>query len=129
MKEKGKELWNRYGAVLLYLFFGGCTTILNVCLYYCLRHLAGYSLNASNIAAWVGAVLFAYVTNRKWVFESKAKGALPVAKEIGRFLPAACHRNYGCGNYVFYGNTLRLERCSHEVDFQLHRNCCKLCGE
>lgn len=68
--------------------FGGCTTILNVCLYYCLRHLAGYSLNASNIAAWVGAVLFAYVTNRKWVFESKAKGALPVAKEIGRFLPA-----------------------------------------
>lgn len=120
MKEKGKELWNRYGAVLLYLFFGGCTTILNVCLYYCLRHLAGYSLNASNIAAWVGAVLFAYVTNRKWVFESKAKGALPVAKEIGRFF--ACRLATGIMDVGIMYFTVTL--CGwNDVIMKLISNC------
>ena len=38
-----------------------------------------------NGAAWIGAVLFAYVTNRIFVFQSKEKGAVSVLKEISLF--------------------------------------------
>ena len=40
---------------------------------------------ASTIIAWVLAVLFAYVTNRKWVFHSDAFTTSDVIKEIVSF--------------------------------------------
>jgi putative flippase GtrA len=41
-----------------------------------------------NILAWIGAVLFAYVTNRTWVFRSEASGGAAVAREIVTFAGA-----------------------------------------
>ena len=37
------------------------------------------------IIAWVAAVLFAYLTNRKWVFHSEVKGTKGILKEISAF--------------------------------------------
>jgi len=42
-------------------------------------------IQVADVTAWVCAVTFAYVTNRKWVFESKKKGFLPIAAELGSF--------------------------------------------
>ena len=42
----------------------------------------------STAVAWVLSVLFAYVTNRRWVFHSEAKGAKAIGKEFAAFLGA-----------------------------------------
>ena len=39
----------------------------------------------STIIAWIAAVLFAYITNRKWVFHSQAYGVVSIMKEIVSF--------------------------------------------
>lgn len=92
-------LWKKYKKIISYLFFGGCTTVLNIFLYYCFRHVAGFSLNGSNIAAWTGAVIFAYATNRKWVFGSGARGISAILGEICRFF--ACRGATGVLDVAF----------------------------
>ena len=52
-----------------YLFFGFCTTILNFLVFYVLR-LFGCSIFVSNTLAWILAVLFAFFTNKFFVFRS-----------------------------------------------------------
>jgi len=56
--------------VILYLFFGGVTTVANIITFKVLR-IASLSLFISNSIAWIVAVLIAYFTNRKYVFDSK----------------------------------------------------------
>jgi len=72
--------------VLLYLVFGVLTTLVNIIVFTLLYRTLGVGTVASNVAAWVLSVLFAYVTNRTFVFESKAAGAKAVIIEaIGFF--------------------------------------------
>ena len=73
--------YNRYRKVFLYLFFGLLTTLVNVGVFYLLRKV-NIELYLSNIIAWVVAVLFAFITNKMLVFESKNKKLL---KEITSF--------------------------------------------
>ena len=40
---------------------------------------------SSTVIAWILAVLFAYITNRKWVFHSSAATAAEIRKEILSF--------------------------------------------
>ena len=62
-------------AVLLYIFFGGLTTLVSIGTF-ALADL-GLHLNelVANIISWIFAVTFAYVTNRIWVFHSQARGS------------------------------------------------------
>ena len=43
--------------------------------------------------AQIASILFAYVTNRIWVFESKARGLVPILGEMVRF--------FGCRAFSF----------------------------
>ena len=79
------ELLQRYKSQLLYLFFGGCTTLVNVVVYGLCAHAAGLSTTLSTVIAWVVSVLFAYLTNRTWVFESRAGAAPDILREMGYF--------------------------------------------
>ena len=79
------ELLHRYKSQLLYLFFGGCTTLVNVVVYGLCAHAANLSTTSSTVIAWVVSVLFAYVTNRTWVFESRAGNLSDVLREMGYF--------------------------------------------
>lgn len=54
-----------------YVVFGTLTTIVNIVVYFALEYI-GVNYIISNIIAWFLSVLFAYVTNRIWVFESKS---------------------------------------------------------
>ena len=65
-------LYARHKSVLLYLFFGGCTTVISIGSFMLLDPLAGELL--ANIGSWILAVAFAYVTNRIWVFSSQVRG-------------------------------------------------------
>jgi len=60
--------FNKYYEVLSYLFFGGCTTLINIITFWLLR-LLKIGVYASNVVAWI--VLFAFITNKLFVFESK----------------------------------------------------------
>lgn len=57
--------------LFLYVVFGTLTTIVNIVVYFALEYV-GVNYIISNIIAWFLSVLFAYVTNRIWVFESKS---------------------------------------------------------
>jgi len=76
--------YNKYREVLLYLFFGGCTTLVNILSFYLLR-MVKVPLYPSNVAAWFIAVLFAFITNKLFVFESKSKDKKKVLKESVSF--------------------------------------------
>lgn len=64
-----------------YVVFGILTTVVNIVVYFIFSRL-GINYLISNILAWFLSVLFAYVTNRRWVFESKSSNVL---KECGLF--------------------------------------------
>lgn len=79
--------YNKYKEALLYLFFGVCTTLVNLITKWILLLTVIDSSNAIQlqvaiIISWIVSVLFAYVTNRKYVFESKSKS---IFKEISSF--------------------------------------------
>ena len=46
------------------------------------------TVNLSTAVAWIVAVIFAYITNKIFVFDSKTPNALAVVKELGAFLSA-----------------------------------------
>jgi putative flippase GtrA len=67
-----RQLFTKYRQILLYLFFGVTTTAVNWCIYGLLHGLLQLDMTLSNAFAWLGAVLYAFVTNKLFVFESKS---------------------------------------------------------
>lgn len=56
--------------IVLYLIFGIATTIINIVMFNMLRRI-DFNILISNTIAWFISVLFAYMTNKRYVFESK----------------------------------------------------------
>ena len=86
--KKIKELILKYKEIIVYLVFGGLTTLLSLAVFWLLTEvlpIAETTLPA-NIISNVAGIIFAYCTNRKWVFESKVKGFAPIMKEFGKFV-------------------------------------------
>ncbi len=87
--SKIKELCEKYREILLYLLFGVMTTAVGWIVYFVVLwswkaifslpvddtssgiYIAGYTV--SQIIQWIAAVLFAFFTNRKWVFTDADK--------------------------------------------------------
>ena len=69
-----------------YIFFGGCTTAVNVVLFYLLRETLELPLFLSNFISISIAILFAFVVNKLIVFESQGKNRGNIAKEFLLFL-------------------------------------------
>ena len=82
---KLKSLYARYADVIPYLFFGVCTTLVNMAAYWVAAYPLGLSVPVSTVVAWVLAVLFAYLTNRRWVFHSEARTTPEILREIASF--------------------------------------------
>ncbi len=86
MIEKVKALCLKYKEVLLYLIFGGLTTLVSLVTFYIPNGLLGVHELIANVISWVCAVAFAYVTNAKWVFDSEARTAAEHLRQIGSFV-------------------------------------------
>ena len=84
--DKLKKTWNKYRDVLLYLIFGGLTTLVNYLVYFPLHHYCAFSATISNVFAWIGAVIFAFLTNKPFVFESHDWSKAVVLPELGKFV-------------------------------------------
>lgn len=88
--QKIKEIYLKNKELINYLIFGVLTTIVSLATKYLLLFTI---LDASNavqlqiavVISWITACLFAYITNRIWVFESKSKEIL---KEMSKFFIA-----------------------------------------
>lgn len=63
--------YQKHKQLILYLFFGICTTAINTLCYGILYELLRMNNIPSAILAWLVAVVFAFVTNKVYVFESK----------------------------------------------------------
>ena len=68
--------------LISYVIFGILTTLVNILVYLLFTRLIGLNYLISNILAWFFSVLFAYITNRIWVFESEN---INIFKEIALF--------------------------------------------
>ncbi len=69
------ELYKEHKEGINYLIFGALTTVLSLAVYYILTMTFlspenAFQLQIANILSWIVGFLFAYVTNRKFVFES-----------------------------------------------------------
>lgn len=89
-KRTFKSLFNKYREVIMYLIFGVLTTVISLLVYYLLTYKLldpneVVELQIANVLSWVAGVTFAYVTNRKFVFESKSDNKL---KEVSNFVLA-----------------------------------------
>ena len=68
--EIGKRI-RLHQSKVLYLFVGALTTFVNLTVYFLMTGIFGFHYIYANVAAWVAAVLFAYIANRRWVFRSE----------------------------------------------------------
>lgn len=77
-----KRMYFKFKEIILYLFFGGLTTIVNIVAFAVLHNVCGINWAVSNVVAWIISVLLAYITNRIFIFESHNSNIL---KEIFLF--------------------------------------------
>lgn len=69
--NKIKELYEKYKEVIHYLIFGGLATVVNFVSYFIFARIIGIEEIISSGLSWFCSVLFAYMTNKLFVFESK----------------------------------------------------------
>ena len=86
MIEKLRSLIEKYWDVLSYLFFGVLTTVVNYLIYLPVYNFCGLSAALSNMIAWVGAGIFAFLTNKPFVFRSHDWSAKTVVPELTKFV-------------------------------------------
>ena len=78
-------IYHQHKEILLYLFFGGLTFIVSIGSYAFFEISIKLEPLIANIFSWILAVLFAYITNRIWVFENTARNFADICKEISSF--------------------------------------------
>ena len=86
MLNQFRSLWEKYRSILIYLIFGVLTTAVNYLVYIPCLNLLGLPASVSNVIAWCVAVLFAFLTNKPFVFESKDWSAKTVVPEFTKFV-------------------------------------------
>lgn len=84
--NKIKNLLIKYKEIITYVIFGGLTTLVNWVVYTLLVNCTSAGITISNAIAWVASVIFAFVTNKIWVFESKSFKPTVLFKEFTSFI-------------------------------------------
>lgn len=86
MKEKIINLYQRYREVIDYTIFGGLTTLVNIVAFYFFDTVLGWPYLIANAIAIILSILFAYVTNKLFVFKSDTADFRETALEFFRFI-------------------------------------------
>lgn len=85
--KKLLEYYNnpKYKSIINYLFFGVCTTLVNLIGFYILDSIFNVERIIANFTSITISILFAYFVNAKYVFNSKAYGLKKVLYELTKF--------------------------------------------
>ena len=79
------NLYKKNKEIINYLIFGGLTTLVSILTYALFAKIFLINYLISNVLSWIIAVMFAFITNKLYVFESKSKDKKIVFKEITNF--------------------------------------------
>lgn len=110
--QRIKDLFVKYKEIISYVFFGVLTTVVSFVSYAIFtkiirtqNEIAGVAV--ANVLSWVCAVIFAFVTNKLWVFESKESGIKTVLSELCKFTASRLFTGviewFGVPLLVFFG--------------------------
>lgn len=88
MFDKMKALIKKHWEIISYLVFGGLTTLVDALVGLPLHYWLHWSGTASNAVAWIVAVLFAFLTNKPFVFKSNDWHPKTLFPELGKFVAA-----------------------------------------
>ena len=80
-----KQIVQKHKELILYGFFGGLTTLCNFVVYYISAHVLSIDELSATVIAFIVSVLFAFFTNRQYVFQSKATGMKQITLELTKF--------------------------------------------
>lgn len=69
--ETIRALLRKHRELISYVFWGVMTTLVNYATYFLLKELLHVALVPRNVIAWAASVLFAYFTNKLFVFRSR----------------------------------------------------------
>lgn len=86
MLRKLHILFEKHADELRYLFFGVLTTLVNYVVYWSMYNLAHCSATFSTVISWAVSVVFAFITNKPFVFHSSDWSVKTVAPEFWRFI-------------------------------------------
>ena len=86
--KKMADWYREHREGMRYLVFGALSTVLNIVVFAICAKLANLSTTVSNTIAWIAAVLFAYITNKIYVFNSKTTRIAELIREILSFFGA-----------------------------------------
>lgn len=78
------SILKKYKTQIKYLIFGALTTLVDFVISFVLYKFVNHHI--ANAVAWCGAVIFAYVVNKLFVFESKRSGIKALTAELGAFV-------------------------------------------
>lgn len=81
-----KRLYEKHREFMLYAVFGAGTVAVDVGVYTLFVEIIG--IRGANAAGWCGAVLFAFFTNKYFVFQTGHQGSLAFWRELAEFLAA-----------------------------------------
>lgn len=81
-----RALFIKHRDIIIYLFFGGLTTLVNFLVYFPLYNWVEMSGTLSNVIAWSIAVIFAFFTNKPFVFKSYDWSSKTVIPEFAKFI-------------------------------------------
>ena len=84
--KKIKAVVQKYRDMIVYLFFGILTTVVDYLVFLPCYQWIGLSATVSNIISWSVAVTFAYLTNKPFVFRNHDWSAKAVLPELGKFV-------------------------------------------
>ena len=87
-----KQWFSKYREIIRYLFWGVMTTVVSWASYSIVSWLlaslfdTAVTVFVANCISWICAVLFAFVTNKVWVFDSRDWSHSTVLPELGKFV-------------------------------------------
>ena len=84
MVKKIISLYKKYEEIINYLFIGGCTTIVSIVTYALCTSIFHIYYQFSNVISWIFSVIFAFITNKLFVF--KVKNNEKLLLEIYQFI-------------------------------------------
>ena len=77
--KKNRELVN-------YVVFGVLTTVINIVSYIFITKALTINYKTATLVAWIVSIIFAYVTNKRYVFNSERKTLVKTLTELSSFV-------------------------------------------
>ena len=86
MRKWMQSLLKKYRHIIFYLIFGVLTTAVDSAVFYPLYNLTQLNVTVSKTIAWIAAVIFAFFTNKIFVYNSRSWSPKTAVLEFIKFV-------------------------------------------